>query len=520
MALVNSAFTVNVTPGAMPPTVHVSEYDIGRTYTVTINGQNGSAFNIPSGTTATVEGTLNGVIGFTTGATISGSNVSFTLTESMTARSGKAWCKIKLTLNDEPIQTCAFVLAVDRAGVEADTVIGADGFDTIIQNAVDNYLEEHPVPTVTVDPTLTISGAAADAKVTGDEIGDLRSAFNSIGYEIGGTLIQIETLADGRYWLSNGTNSWGTSPVYLVSKSVQLHSGDTLVYSAYGVSAASMMTEVSASGNEVTSGAHILFGDNSETPLTGTYKADRDMLVQFSFNKTKDYQFSLSSFKKTSFDYMLMMKTIGVIGDSLASGEIAYTEGGTDHYVDRYDGSWLSEICRTIGATPTHYSRGGMTAKAWLEDAGSYKSQLQTDGALNAYYLALGTNDISESYPIGTTADTAGTDSFVGYMRSIIEYVHGIAPYAPIFLVSTYGTSVNHVTYSNMIASIAGLYDYCYFVDYKNNADIFTSTGGVWSNLGHFTSVGYVRVADKIKLLTNDLIKTNAEDFKFYTLNN
>lgn len=144
MALVNSSFTVNVTPGAMPPTVHVSEYDIGRTYAVTINGQNGSAFNIPTGTTATVEGTLNGVIGFTTDATISGSTVSFTLTESMTAKSGKAWCKIKLTLNDEPIQTCAFVLAVDRAGVEADTVIGANGFEQQIVDAVNDWLDEHP----------------------------------------------------------------------------------------------------------------------------------------------------------------------------------------------------------------------------------------------------------------------------------------------------------------------------------------------------------------------------------------
>lgn len=144
MALVNSSFTVNVTPGAMPPIVHVSEYDVGRTYTVTINGENGSVFNIPTGTTATVEGTLNGVIGFNTDATVSGSTVSFTLTESMTAKSGKAWCKIKLTLNDEPIQTCAFILAVDRAGVEADTVIGADGFDTQIVNAVNDWLDEHP----------------------------------------------------------------------------------------------------------------------------------------------------------------------------------------------------------------------------------------------------------------------------------------------------------------------------------------------------------------------------------------
>lgn len=143
MALVNSAFTVNVTPGAMPPIVHVSEYDVGRTYTVTINGENGSAFNIPTGTTATVEGTLNGSVGFTQSATISNNQVSFALSKSMTAYAGKAWCKIKLTLNDEPIQTCAFILAVDRAGVEAVDVIGAPGFEEQITDAVYDWLDEH-----------------------------------------------------------------------------------------------------------------------------------------------------------------------------------------------------------------------------------------------------------------------------------------------------------------------------------------------------------------------------------------
>ena len=127
----------------MPPTVHVSEYDIGRSYNVTLIDENGSAFTIPTGTTATVEGTLNGAVGFTTSATISGNQISFNLTESMTAYAGNAWCKIKLTLNDEPIQTCAFILAVDRAGVEAETVIGASGFEQQIVDAVNDWLDEH-----------------------------------------------------------------------------------------------------------------------------------------------------------------------------------------------------------------------------------------------------------------------------------------------------------------------------------------------------------------------------------------
>lgn len=127
----------------MPPVVHVSEYDIGRSYTVGLIGENNDTFTIPTGTTATIEGTLNGVVGFSVPATISNNKVAFTLTESMTAYAGKAWCKIKLTLNDEPIQTCAFIIAVDRAGVESETVIGVPGFEEQIKDAVDEWLDEH-----------------------------------------------------------------------------------------------------------------------------------------------------------------------------------------------------------------------------------------------------------------------------------------------------------------------------------------------------------------------------------------
>lgn len=90
MALVNRSFSVNVTPGMMPPIVHVSEYDVGRAYTVSILDEQGNTFTIPSGTTASIEGTLNGSVGFTTSATIDGNQISFALTESMTAYAGKA----------------------------------------------------------------------------------------------------------------------------------------------------------------------------------------------------------------------------------------------------------------------------------------------------------------------------------------------------------------------------------------------------------------------------------------------
>lgn len=200
MALVTTDFNINITPGAMPPVVHVSEYDIGRSYTVELIGENNDAFTIPTGTTATIEGTLNGVVGFSAPATISNNKVVFALTESMTAYAGKAWCKIKLTLNDEPIQTCAFIIAVDRAGVESETVIGAPGFEEQIKDAVDDRLSalsEENVKSAELDEDNMVSFKNANGIVlftldlselgTPASYGNLVLSAESLTVEEGGT---------------------------------------------------------------------------------------------------------------------------------------------------------------------------------------------------------------------------------------------------------------------------------------------------------------------------------------------
>lgn len=143
MALVYHTLNLEVTPGSPPPTLCVSEYDINRQIDITLT-QNGALFEIPSGTTAEVEGTI-GKHGFNKSATINGSVVSFKLSKDMTAIRGRAWTKIKLTKDNEPISTCGFWLECDKAGLSAETVIGADGFEDKITNAVDSYVERNNI---------------------------------------------------------------------------------------------------------------------------------------------------------------------------------------------------------------------------------------------------------------------------------------------------------------------------------------------------------------------------------------
>ena len=62
-----------------------------------------------------------------------------------------------------------------------------------VATAVAAYLDEHPISpaNIQVDTSLTIAGAAADAKKTGDELSELKSGLTSVSYA-------NETLSDGR----------------------------------------------------------------------------------------------------------------------------------------------------------------------------------------------------------------------------------------------------------------------------------------------------------------------------------
>lgn len=169
MALVNRTFTLDITPGAIPQVVNVSEYDQNRQYTVTLVDE-GGVFEIPSGTTAKVEGTIKGSP-FSVDATVSSNTVTFTLSESMTAKAGDVWCKIKLVKDSKPIQSCAFILRVDKAGVEAGAVIGAPGFEEQIQDAVDDWLDENGllVATIVDGDTLYVDNMAVIANYDEEE---------------------------------------------------------------------------------------------------------------------------------------------------------------------------------------------------------------------------------------------------------------------------------------------------------------------------------------------------------------
>ena len=70
--------------------------------------------------------------------------------------------------------------------------------DTQVATAVSDWLDDNITPTTpAVDATLTITGAAADAKKTGDEISALKSALTQFEVYVDGNTLYMNTVENG-----------------------------------------------------------------------------------------------------------------------------------------------------------------------------------------------------------------------------------------------------------------------------------------------------------------------------------
>lgn len=269
-------------------------------------------------------------------------------------------------------------------------------------------------------------------------------------------------------------------------------------------------------------------GDGTYTPLVNsissndeiyTYVSSEHMTIILSYLRSAYHAGAIvtdpsdvaAKALENTFSFFNFFPNAGVIGDSLSSGVIYPNGVGMTVYGD----SWLSYLARKNNLTSRmHYAAGSVTCYSWLNS--SMLTKMLNDTALNGYFIALGTNDLNASYPLGNLSDPAGTASFVGYYKSIIEAVQGHAPHAAIFCLSLFRHGTVQDQYSQMIEDITNLYSGVYYLDYVNTSTYYTNSPSPIASSGHFTSYGYMLVASAIEQLVNECIRTNSNDFAFY----
>ena len=132
--MITKTYQLDMHAGGAPVIVHLSQYDSDFSLVFNLYSSSG-AFTIESGTAAAIRGTKKDGMGYSVNATLDISNKRVTVTgdQQMTAVAGKNIFELTLTKNNKELNTANFILDVERAALDKDTLAS----DSVIKELVD-----------------------------------------------------------------------------------------------------------------------------------------------------------------------------------------------------------------------------------------------------------------------------------------------------------------------------------------------------------------------------------------------
>lgn len=223
--------------------------------------------------------------------------------------------------------------------------------------------------------------------------------------------------------------------------------------------------------------------------------------------------------------FFKIFRNVTVIGDSLASGEFeSCNEKDIMGWHDMFEYSWGQFMAREAGCTVQNFSRGGMTAKEYVESYARIKGWWDCYDNTQAYIIALGVNDFRASYELGTienAKDKTLTATFATYLAYIIERYKARQPKAKFFLMTTprYGSDTEEKAelrrkHQKLLYDFAEYYDNTYVLDFLKYGPIHDDEFKKQFNLGgHLNPMGYALAAKMVMSYIDYIIRNNPEDF-------
>ena len=224
--------------------------------------------------------------------------------------------------------------------------------------------------------------------------------------------------------------------------------------------------------------------------------------------------------------FACIFRTIGIVGDSLSSGEFESRIEGANGYHDFYDYSWGKFMGRMIGSTVHTFCRGGMTAKYFLTDFASTCGIYRPENRCQAYIIALGVNDTARMETIGSAENAylnrspTDEDGIIHYYASIIRNLKTNQPDAKFFLVTIPNCNYDgcrlvekRVLYNEELRKLAKTVKNTYVIDLERYAPEFDQKFHDTFYLGHMRPTGYVVFARMIASYIDYLIRRYPDDF-------
>ncbi len=222
-----------------------------------------------------------------------------------------------------------------------------------------------------------------------------------------------------------------------------------------------------------------------------------------------------------------IFRTMAFIGDSLSSGEFETVDAnGNRGYHDLYEYSWGQYIARKNGLLAYNFSRGGMTAKWYLESFAEESGFWDKEKACQAYVIALGVNDIyNQNLKIGDAKDITATEfaeerPFISYYAEIVRKYKEISPDAKFFFVSFPNESnrKDKGKTEDMIKALYALaehFENSYVINLYEYGPIYDDEfKNKYFLNGHMNPMGYIFTAKLIDSYIDYIIRNNPTDFK------
>ena len=243
-----------------------------------------------------------------------------------------------------------------------------------------------------------------------------------------------------------------------------------------------------------------------------------DMKKYEVMNNEKPLDNLLSGYSFTS-----IFRKIAFVGDSMSSGEFEEIDkNGNRHNYDMYDYSWGQFIARKNGLTAYNFSRGGMTAKEYIDSFAEANGFWDKEKACQAYVVALGANDIiNQNMNPGNDEDMINynTTTYIGAYSEIIRRYKEISPDAKFFLMTLpkdekFGNEESYLTINKAINTLVTYFENTYIIDLYKFAPIFDAEfRKKYFLYGHMNAMGYIRIAEMVDSYIDYIIRNNMDDF-------
>lgn len=224
-----------------------------------------------------------------------------------------------------------------------------------------------------------------------------------------------------------------------------------------------------------------------------------------------------------------IFQTIAVIGDSLSSGEFETLDENNNHgYHDMFEYSWGQFIARDCGIKVYNFSRGGMTAKEYVNSFGQSIDAFNKEKKCKAYIIALGVNDLLNSSDLSTGPidDYENKkESFSRYYQEIINKYKEIEPNAKFFLMTMVNDgksdNINDVnkkkvlSHRDFLYGLTEKYKNTYVLDlYKYGPKYDEEFINKYYLFGHLNPMGYRLTASMVESYIDYIVRHDYEAFK------